>query len=72
MPKLYRSRIQKAKVDGQMLELTIDLSMLPEWKREVILEMTEIMNDPSVDQDDKDMSNSTLAEVFMLFEKENK
>lgn len=72
MPKLYRSRIQKAKVDGQMLELTIDLAPLPDWKREIILEMVEIMNDPSADQDDKDMSNSTLAEVFMLFEKEKK
>lgn len=72
MPKLYRSRIQKVKVDGQMFELTIDLSQLPEWKQEIILELSEIMNNPDVDKDDKDSANDTLAEVFMLFEKGKK
>jgi hypothetical protein len=64
-----RVHIQKAKIDGQILELAVDIAVLPAWKQEIIRDMVGIINDIDVDQDDKDSANDTLAEVFMLFEK---
>jgi hypothetical protein len=60
--------IQKAKIDGQLLDLTIDLSKLPNWKREIIRDTVQILNDPDTSEDDRSLTRSTLSEVFLLGE----
>ena len=60
--------LQKAKIDGQLLDVTVDLAMLPAWKQEIIRNMVDIINNPDATEDERDMSRSTLADVFTMFE----
>ena len=60
--------LQKASVDGQLLDLTIDIKQLPPWKQEIVRDMTGIINNPDATEDERNMSRTTLADLFMLFE----
>lgn len=64
--------LQKAKIDGQLLDLTIDLGELPEWKQMVIKDTVGIINDPDATEDERHLSRTTLAEVFVLNEGKKK